>query len=184
MSLQSWQETLVTAQVDGAAHTTAAAASIIPAAAKFTLPPNFFATIGKQLRVWASGRVSLAVTTPGTLRFDVRFGGTVVFDGLAIVLDTAGYTNVGWFLDLLLTCRAIGTSANLMGQGEFRSTVIAGQPTTPPKGGLTAILPWNSAPAVGSNFDSTASQAVDLFMTQTVATHSLTLHQYQLVAVN
>lgn len=184
MSLQSWQETLITAQVDGAALTSAAAASAIPAAAKFTLPPNFFSTIGKQLLLKASGRISVAVTTPGTARYDVRFGGTVVFDGLAIALDTAGYTNVGWWLEILLTCRAIGASANLLGQGQFMSTIIAGQPATPPKGSLVAQLPWNSAPGVGNNFDSTASQAVDLFFTQTVATGSQTLHQYQLVALN
>jgi hypothetical protein len=46
------------------------------------------------------------------------------------------------------------------------------------------MLPWNSAPAVGNNFDSTASQQVDIFFTQTVATGSLTVHQYELIAAN
>jgi len=185
MSLQSWRETLITSQIDGAALTAAAAATALPAAAKYTLPPNFFGQIGKVLRVQASGRISSVITTPGTARFDVRFGATVVFDGLAVLLETAAaYTNVGWFLDILLTCRAIGTAGNLMGQGTLTAVNLLGVPATAPKPAITAMLPWNSAPAVGANFDTTASQVVDLFFTQTVATGSMTVHQYSLIAEN
>ena|ERR1041384_4247179 len=185
MAIQSWQQTLITAQVDGAALTAAAAASCLPAAAKYTLPANYFDTIGKQLQIRASGRISSVITTPGTARFDVRLGGTVVFDGLAVLLDTvAAHTNVGWTLDVLLTCRAIGTAGNLMGQGIWTCEDILGVPATAPKGVLSAMLPWNSAPAVGGNFDTTAQQQVDLFFTQTVATGSLTLHQYSLIGLN
>lgn len=185
MSLLSYQETLVTSQVDGSTLTAAAAATMIPAAAKFTLPANFFSSIGKQIRVQAAGRISSVITTPGTARFDIRFGGTVVFDTLAILLDSvAAHTTMPWFLDILLTCRAIGSSANLMGVGTWACEDILGTPATSPKGGIIALLPWNTAPAVGSNFDSTASQQVDLFFTQTAATGSLTCHQYSVVALN
>lgn len=116
MSLQSWQETLISSQVDGSALSAAAAATALPPAALFTLPANFFNYIGKQLLVRASGRISSVITTPGTARFDVRLGGTVVFDSLAILLDTvAAHTNVGWYLEILLTCRGIGSAATLMG---------------------------------------------------------------------
>jgi hypothetical protein len=115
----------------------------------------------------------------------VRFGGTVIFDGLAVLLDTvAAHTNVGWELEILLTVRAVGATANLIGQGRWTCEDILGVPAAAPKGCLTAILPWNSAPAVGTNFDSTASQQVDLFFTQTVATGSMTLHQYMLESKN
>lgn len=184
MSLQSWHETLISAQVDGTALTAAAAASCLPAAAKYTLPANFFA-IGKQLLIKASGRISSVITTPGTARFDVRFGATVVFDGLAALLETAAaYTNVGWDLEILLTCRAIGSAGNLMGQGKWTSPNLLGVPATAPKPALVAMLPWNSAPAVGNNFDTTATQTVDLFFTQTVATGSMTLHQFSLISLN
>jgi len=184
MSLQSWGETLITSQVDGAALTAAAAASAIPAAAKYTLPANFF-SIGKQLLVKASGRISSVITTPGTARYDVRFGATVVFDGLASLLDSvAAHTNVGWTLEILLTCRAIGATGNLFGQGTWTCEDLLGVPATAPKGVLSAILPWNSAPAVGNNFDTTTSQVVDLFFTQTAATGSMTVHQYSLISPN
>lgn len=182
MSLQGWAETLITSQVDGSTLTGAATASMLPAAAKYTLQPNFFA-IGKQLLIEASGRISLNAT-PGACTYAVTFGGTTVFDGKAMAMDTAGYTNVNWYLRILMTCRAIGASANLMGQGTWQSTCIAGQIATPPKGGLVAMLPWNTAPAVGSNFDSTTTQQVDVAFTQTVATGSMTCHQYSLISLN
>jgi hypothetical protein len=185
MSRQAWVETLITSEIDGAALTAIGAASMLPAAAKYTFQPNFF-DIGRAIRITASGRVSTVITTPGTLRFDVRTQAAIsVFDSLAILPDsTAAYVTVGWYLEILLTCRAIGTTGNLFGQGKFCSTDIAGQIAAPPKGALTAILPWNSAPAVGANFDTTISNSFDVFFTQTVATGSLTCHQYALESLN
>lgn len=184
MSKQSWQETLVTAQIDGTAVTAAAATTLLPAAAKYTLPTNFF-DIGKKLQIKAQGKISSLVTTPGTARFDVRFGGVVIFDGLAVLLDSvAAHTNVGWWLDIELTCRAIGASGNLVGHGLWTCEDILGVPAAAPKGCLTAVLPWNTVPVVGANFDTTAIQQVDLFFTQTAGTGSITLMQYELIAKN
>jgi hypothetical protein len=70
-----------------------------------------------------------------------------------------------------------------MGVGKFISEVVKGSGVMP-LGSLVAMLPWNAAPAVGANFSSIVSQTVDLFFTQTVATGSLTLHQYCLEAMN
>lgn len=189
MSASDWTlpEVLATAQSDGAAvAATTTATSLLPSHAKATLPPGFMGKLGRQLLIRATGRISSAITTPGTARFDVRFGSTVVFDGLAILLDTvAAHTNVGWWLEILLTLRATGSAANLMGSGYWTCEDILGVPATAPKGVLSAMLPWNSAPAVGNNFDGTVSQVVDLFYTQTVTTGaSCQLHQYSLLSLN
>ena len=186
MSLQTWQETLVNASVDGPTLTAAAAATAIPTAAKITLPNNYF-YVGRMLRITAAGRISSVITTPGTARFDVRIGAVVAFDSLAILLDSvAAHTNVGWKLDLLLTCRSIGsgTSATLFGQGVWTCEDILGVPATAPKGVVSAILPWNSVPAAGTGFDSTAANTLDMFFTQTAATGSLTVHQYMVESLN
>lgn len=183
-------ETLVSAQGDGTALTAAAAASCIPAAAKFGLPANFFKWVGQQLIIEATGRISNVVTTPGTARYDVRFGagGTVVADSLAMPLNIVAKTNVNWLLRLLLTCRAIGASGNLLCQGEWKSEAVIGSPLPAVGGSGLLTLPYHSndgvGAAVGANFDSTAAQIVDLFFTQTVATGSMTLHQYQLISPN
>lgn len=185
MSVQRWQETLITSQIDGPTLTAAAQATMLPAAAVFTIPANFFDVIGKQVMIKASGRISSVITTPGTARYDVQLGGTVVFDGLAILLDTvAGHTTRAWSLEIMLTCRGIGAAATLFGVGGWTSEDLLGVPATAPKGNLTAMLPWNATPAVGASFDSTVSHTVDVQFTQTAATGSMTCHQYSLIAMN
>jgi hypothetical protein len=186
MPSQGWQETIVAQIADGPTLTAAAAASCIHTNAKITLP-NTFWQIGRVVRIRMTGRVSTVITTPGTFRFDVRIGGTVAFDSLAILPDTvAAHVNVGWSLEILLTCRSVGngTLTTLIGQGTFTCEDILGVPATAPKGVLTAILPWNSAPAVGNGFDNTLANTLDVFFTQTVATGSFTVHQYAVEVLN
>lgn len=181
----TWRETLITMQADGPALVAAAAASCLNAQAKYPLPAQFFGVIGKAITIRAQGKVSTVITNPGTMRFDVRFGGTVVWDSLAIVLDTvAAHTNMGWWLEIDLTAQIVGAAAKLMGHGKITCENLAGTPTPSPKGSLTAMLPWNSAPAQGAAFDASVSQTVDLFYTQTLATGSLTCQQYRLMQDN
>lgn len=185
MSVQMWQETIAVAQTDGAAVTAAAATSLLPTHAKATLPPLFFDRAGKRIRIKASGKISSLITTPGTARFDVRLGATVVFDGLAVLLDSvAAHTDVGWSLEIELTQRALGAVATLIGIGKWTCEDILGVPAAAPKGVLTAVLPWNSAPAAGNTFDATATQVLDLYFTQTAATGSITLQQYSVESLN
>lgn len=177
MSLQSWEEVLVTAIIDGNALTgTVTPTSIIPSASKLTLPANFFYT-GRQIRLRASGRVSTVVTTPGTLTLDIRFGAVIVANSGAIPLTITAQTNDTWSLEWLLTCRTVGatTAATLMHTGVWLSS--AGNP-------IVALLPA-TAPAVGTGFDSTAAQSVDLFATWSIANaNSILLHQFHFEATN
>lgn len=180
MSLQTWREVLVSAQVDGTPlNTSISATSIIPAAAKFTLPTNYFA-IGRMLKVTATGRISNIVTSPGTLTLDVRLSGVIAWTGGAVSLNAVAKTNVGWTLEAWLTCRAIGngTAANLIGQGRFTSESVVGAAagTT-----VSASLPA-ATPPVGTGFDSTAALVVDLFAAFSVnnVANSIQLHQYML----
>jgi hypothetical protein len=183
-SIQSWHETLISSYTDGTALTAAAAATMLPAYAKLTLPNNFF-YVGKKLKIVAQGRISNVVTTPGTARYDVRFGSTVVYDSGAMNLNVVAKTNVPWWLELDLICRAIGsgTSANFMSFGIWQSESLIGSPANT-AGGNGALLCPVGAPVVGTGFDSGATQAVDSFFTQTVATGSMTLHSYELIARN
>ena len=80
----------------------------------------------------------------------------------------------------LLTCRSVGsgTSATLMNQWLFMSEAVinTAAPTTGPGGGYS--LPWNTAPVVGTGFNSQSALTLDFFFTQTVATGSLTVHSF------
>lgn len=175
---------LVIGSTDGPTLTAAAAASCIPVASRLILPNNYW-TIGKQIIVRLSGRISCAVTTPGTARFDLRTGpsGTIVaFDTGALNLNVVAKTTVPWLLELRLTCRAVGTgtSTTLFGLGMFQSEAVVGSPL-PSAGGNGSLLCPVGAPAVGTGFDNTAANALDMFFTQTVATGSMTVHQYEVL---
>lgn len=191
MALSSWRETLLSHRGDGTALTAAARASLMQGStatrAKYTFPPNFFEP-NKAIRIAASGRISCVVTTPGTARFDISFGGSViVFDSLAINLNIVAKTNVHWALDLILICQASGasTTATLFPSTcYFESEAVVGSPLPTAGGSGGVLLPYNTAPAVGTGFDSTISQSCELFFTQTVATGSAQLHTYFLEALN
>lgn len=176
MSL-GYRKGIISAQVDGPALTAAAAASCLPPAALATLPANFFDAIGQTLIGRIAGRISNVITTPGTARFDIRLGGTVVFDSLAIPLNIVAKVNVPFEFEFMLTLRALGAAANFMGVGRFLSEAVVGSPLPSAGGSGVILLPYNTAPAVGGNFASTAGQQLDCFFTQTVATGSLTVHQ-------
>jgi hypothetical protein len=130
-----------------------------------------------------SGRVSCAVTTPGTFRIDVRLGGVIASDTLAVPLNIVAQTTVPWQYDALITCRAVGsgTSANCITQGLLSSTAFlntAAVATGPWTGNIT--VPYNTAPVVGTGFNSTSALTLDVFFTQTVATGSFTCHQFMI----
>lgn len=181
MGLAGFHRVLAQSRVDGTALTAAAAASMLHARDVITLPNGYFRE-GKQLRLTASGRISCAVTTPGTARFDVRIGSILAWDSLAMNLNIVAKTNVHWRLEVLLTCRAIGSGVNssLIGQGIFTSEAVIGSPL-PTVGGVGALtVPVNTAPVVGALFNNQLQNTLDVFFTQTVATGSMTCHQYLL----
>ena len=181
--IQTWSGPLVTGQVDGPTITLLGAVTCIPSPSRIILPTNYF-YIGKVWRITMAGRISCVVTTPGTARFDVRMGpsGTIiVYDTGALNLNLIAKTTVPWFLQIMLTCRAVGsgTSTNFMGVGQFTSEAVVGAPLNTAGGNGTLNAPVG-APAVGTGFDNTAANAVDMFFTQTVSTGSMTVHQYMI----
>lgn len=188
MSLNSWVETINAAQIDSTAlANTVTATSIIPPQSRFTIPSNFF-SIGKTLRVRAMGRVSTVVTTPGTLTLDLRFGAsTVQFNGGAMSLNIVAKTNVSWAYEAFLTCRSIGnaTLATLLGMGSWASEAViaSGLPTVSSNG--IFVLPA-ATPAVGTGFDSTVSNVLDMFGTWSVANaaNSIQAHLFTVESMN
>lgn len=175
-------QVIASSYTDGAALTAAAAASCLPTYVPTTLPAGYW-QIGRMWRLFASGRISCVVTTPGTARYDLRLGGIVVFDTLAMPLNIVAKTNVPWTLDVIMTCRAVGsgTSANIISQGRWLSeaSILTALPATGPGPGGQNV-PYNTAPVVGAGFNSQSALTLDFFFTQTVATGSMTLHQFMI----
>lgn len=183
MASQGFRERILEVAEDGTAlASSTTATSILPASRKVAaLPIGYFDRIGKSLAFMFSGRISTVVTTPGTLTLELRFGSTVVFSSGAMTLNTTAQTNVNWTLEGELICRAIGagTSTTLFPKGcRFASHAVIGSPAPTAGGGGVHMLPYNAAPAVGTGFDNSASQAIDLFGTWSVsnASNSIQLH--------
>ena len=187
MSFNSWKQTLINQQIDGTALASSTAqTSILPGAAKFNLPANLLA-IGTKLQLKAGGRMSTVVTTPGTSRFELKFGSVVVFDSGAFNLNTTAQTNAAWLLELELTCRSIGasTSATLFGIGKFMSRALVGSAAVASGSAGLIVLP-DTSPGVGTGFDSTVSNVIDLFGTFSVsnASNSIRCDTAELVLCN
>lgn len=165
---------------DGPTLTAAAAASCLPTNVPWTLPAGYW-QVGRAWRIRAHGRISCVITTPGTARYDLRLGGVVAFDSLAMPLNIVAKTTVKWNLEFDVVCRAAGsgTSTNLFGSGFWLSeaSINTALPATGPGPGGQNI-PYNATPVVGTGFNCQTALTVDLFFTQTVATGSMTLHGF------
>src|SRR5690348_12787267 len=150
MTSPVWPVMLACAQSDGPALATSTTkTSLLPAHAKYLTPTTGFWYVGKCLRLKAIGRVSTFTSGTLTLAFDV---GTVDAWASQALTMVASQTNITWWLDLLLTCRAVGAggsaTANVLGVG----TIQAGAAISAAATQLPA-----TAPGVGTSFDPDAS---------------------------
>ncbi len=180
MSLQTWQETLVSAQVPGPNIVTNAQTSILQPAQKITLPNNYF-QVGKVLRLTATGAVTTAAGAQNGV-WDFQLGGSTVFTSGNIALSATAKGPVNWFVEILMTCRTIGGAgvATCSFSGKFISEIISGSAA-----GLTLCAAFPAAgPTTGTAFDSTATLLVDLKWTQGVTAGSFTMHEYILESLN
>lgn len=192
MSLQTWQETLMSSFTDGPSRATfTTAVSMLPPEARYTIPANFFVP-GKALRIRATGRVSNVVTAQPTFTVDFRLGPTsniITWNGGAMLTSTTAHTTVPWMLEVILTCRAIGasTSATLFGLGtlETRAFVDSGAGADDAASHTTLLLP-ETTPAVGTGFDSTIANVADMFVACSAsnAANLWQCHQYVLESLN
>lgn len=183
MAVGFWQ-TLNTLQAPGTAVTAAARTSMTAGStqARFTLPANALKNPGDQLLVKASGIISCVVTTPGTARFDLAMATVAKLDTAAMPLNIVARTSVPWALELLATVVIPGIAATWNFTGQWLSEAMintALQATGPGPGGT--MVPYSGtatgASTAGTTFDSTVSNILDLYFTQTVATGSCTLQQ-------
>lgn len=176
MSLRNFDGTLVASQVDGPTIVNNTPASILPPAAVIKLPPGYW-DVGRKLTIHAMGKTT-PVLSATTMRFDVRLGATVVFDTGALNNISAVGQSFPWRLNIELTCRIIGSAAQLMGIAKLQSEALVGAPANT-AGGNTKLLAPVGAPALGTAFDATVAQTLDVFHTFGVSGADLTCNQYR-----
>jgi hypothetical protein len=189
MSKQTWMEVLAVQRAAGTLFTTyTTAKSVINPDALWSMPANFLEP-GKQLLLKVAGGISNIVTTPGLMNFQLKIGSVAAFDTGNIQLNATAHTTLPFYLEILLTCRATGngTNANLIGLAQVSGkmfTATAGQ--TDSAQDMPTILAPATAPAVGTGFDSTIANVVDLWAGFTIsnAGNGIQIQQYQLAALN
>jgi hypothetical protein len=185
MPMSSWQGLLISMQTAGTAVTGTTEGSLLATQAKYTLPANAMVYAGQTLRIRAAGQISNVATTPGTLTFRVKFGSIVVATSQALTLNTTLKTNVTWILDWDLTCRSVGggTAATFIHTGQWQSESVAGSSAAGATGTAGHIIP-QSAPAVGTGFDSTVTNVIDLAAIFSVTGNSIQATSYKLESLN
>ena len=196
MSLQTWGECLVAQKVDSPLQTTFTTAKSVfgvdgtdaAAACKFTVPAGFF-TPGKALTIQMRGDISNIVTTPGTITFQVMVGAVIAFTTGAFQMSTTAHTTLPFWLDIDVTCQfeGGGTQAKLMGQSKIVSNTVANTAVADSVANtLPTLLGPNTTPALGTGFDSTAAQKIDIFAGFSIsnAGNGVRSRQYRLIAWN
>lgn len=189
MSSQSFQETLAVQRAAGTLFTTyTAAKSVINPAALYTAPANWLVP-GRRLRAVIRGAISNIVTTPGLFNLQVKVGGVAAFDTGNIQLNATAHTTLPFWAEIGMTVRAEGnaTSANLIGLCNISGLMItrtAGQ--TDDAQGVQTLLAPATAPAVGSGYDSTIGNVIDLWAGFTISNvgNGIQIQEYTLEALN
>ena len=129
-------------------------ANLLPTDGVGILMPNDL-VVGDVFVLRAHGIISNVVTSPGTLELEVILGDVSVFSSGAMPLCVVAKTDVGWILELLMTCQTAGAAASFLTQGRWVSNSAIGSLATTAGGAGSIMLPYGSVPAVGSSFDST-----------------------------
>jgi hypothetical protein len=191
MPNQGWLEVLASSQVAGASLASfTTAVSMLPTPARHTIPADEW-WIGRTIYIKAAGYVGNIVTSQPTFTVDVRFGTIatpiVVFNMGAMLTSTTAHTTVPWYLDLMMTCRSIGsgTAGTMIGQGVLTSRAFLDTGATADlvTGGHPTLTVPETTPAVGTGFDTNTANVVDLFVACSASSASNTwrCEQYALL---
>jgi hypothetical protein len=178
--LPNYPLVLSSASADGAALTNSiTAASILPGSAVATIPAGAL-QIGSLLKITLRGRISTLVTAPGILTLDLRLGAVIISAFGAMALNVNAQTNTNFEVELLAVVRSLGAgaAATALCTGRFASRAVIGSPAAGAGGAGVLMLP-DTAPAVGTGFDSSAAQAVNVFAAWSVASASNSIQVHQ-----
>ena len=187
MSQQFWSETLVAGDVTSGtkfvSYTTAK--SVTPPGAAISLPANFF-NIGRKMRMTIVG--SESHTTGGTMTFQFQLGAVAALSSGALTMTTTTHTDFPFIATCYVQCRSVGTStaATLLGQWIVQGQGFAMTSAADNAAGTGYAIGPATIPAVGTGFDSTATQTLDFFAAVSVSNSSsgIQVHEFIVEALN
>lgn len=144
---------------------------------------QYFARIGKKLRIRLFGRITTGLT-PGNLTLAVLYGTGADANGVSLAASAAialvaSQTNLSWWAEFFIHCRSIGSAGTLFctGKAHFNNAVIAS--TNQP-----ILIPAN-APAVSGACDLTAALIPSVQALRSGSTgETMQVHDMEVVALN
>jgi hypothetical protein len=116
----------------GSVTLAATAKAMVPVANLPPLGANYFAFVGKAVRLTLHGRITTAAT-PGNMTFSLYWGsgadanGTILASSLSTIALIANQTSMSWRLEMMIRCRSLGATGSLiaMGMMSFNPAVVA-----------------------------------------------------------
>ncbi len=164
--------------------TLAATAKALYTASAFpVLGGQYWAFVGKKMRIRAFGKITTAVT-PGNGSFDIYYGsgadatGTVIVSSAALAL-TASQTDLSWELDIYIRCALKGSAGKLRGNGKslFNNAVLANT--------LQPVMIPASANADSAALDLTAANIISVQYKRSGSTvETMTVQDLEVTVLN
>lgn len=159
------------------------AKALYPASNFPVLGGQYWARIGKAIRVRLFGRMTTAAT-PGNGSFNVYYGsgadanGTAIMTGTPVALVASG-TNLSWMAEIDVHARSLGSAGTLFCTGWALFHVGLLLSTNAPM-----LLPA-SAPAVSGAVDLTAANIISMqFLRSGSTAETMQVHNMQVTALN
>ena len=186
----SWGQVIATIPKAGTlynSYTTAksmlTSAAATPASAGMVTLRGGFWTRGGSLEIDFDAGISNRVTGPDTFTIQVMVGAVIAFTTGAINLTTTAHTTIPCRGQIRLTCDEVGngTQCVLRGQAVLWGQMVAMAASLADNAAGTGwAMGPNTAPAVGTGFDSTIDNTLDFFVAQSVsnAGNGFQLQQY------
>lgn len=149
------------------------------------LPSGFFQR-GAVIEIDFVIGLSNIVTSPGTFALQVMVGSTIAFTTGNINMTTTANTLAPVMGTIMLTANKVGVGlAQLAGQCELTGINVANTSGVANYGaGTGSVIAPQTAPALGTAFDSTIAQSLDFFgaFSTSNAGNGMQLNQYRAVS--
>lgn len=144
---------------------------------------QYFARIGKKLRIRAFGKITTALT-PGNLTIDIYYGTGADANGVLLASSAAtaliaSQTNLSWMIELYVHARSLGSAGTLFCDGiaHFNPAVVAS--TAQPM-----MIPASAAVVSGA-CDLTAALIISLQAKRSGSTaETMTVQDLEITALN
>jgi len=144
---------------------------------------QYFARPGKKLRIRLFGRCT-SVLTPGNVSFAVYYGTGASANGVLLassgaVAWSASQTNMSFMVEVIVTCRSIGSTGTLFCTGKASFNVLAVASTLQP------LLIPATAPVVSAACDLTAALIISVQMLRSGSTaETAQIHDMEVTSLN